>query len=128
MTVGDSSDVKEVSSLPGRGGENKTRKMSTETESLISPRQNIEEAANIENEFPPGKSKNLVDETQVPSETLETREITANSMGEQTMEEEIATNFDPFAIVENIADLTVEHLKETLLGTSEAAESHDDDG
>lgn len=119
MTVGDSSDAKEVSSVPGWGGENKTRKMSTETESLISPRQNIKEAANIENEFPPGKSTKMEHMTQVLSETLETPEITANSEEEKTMEQEIENDFDPFAIVENIADLTVEHLKETLLGTSD---------
>ena len=92
-------------------------KMSTETESLISPLENIKEAANIENEFPPGKPQNTP--TQVPSETHETQEITANSLGEETMEQEIENVFDPFAIVDNIADLTVEHLKETLLGSSE---------
>ena len=103
-------------------------KISTETESLISPQQNIKEAANIKNEFPPGKSKNMEHLTQVLSETLETQEITANSMGEKTMEHEIETNFDPFAIVENIADLTVEHLKKTLLGSSEAGRQDDTTG
>merc|ERR1719219_3041224 len=66
--------------------------------------------------------------TRVLSETLETQEITANSLGEKTMEHEIENDFDPFAIVENIADLTVEHLKETLLGSSEAEQPNDTAG
>ena len=104
-------------SLAGEN-KNKTMKMSTENESLFLPQQS--NGANIKNNFTPGKSNDKENTKEAVSEARETPEVTSN------MEGDIKVDFDPFTIVENIADLTVEHLKETLLGPSEQETQNED--
>ena len=115
LATGESYDAVSPSSWLG-GANNNKEKMSPANETLILQKQR--NSANIENEATPGAgdSKNNDTTKQPVSESPETTEITTN-----TFEEKMQNNneFDPFTIVENIADLTVEHLKETLLGSSE---------
>ena len=122
LATGESYDAVPLSSWLG-GANNNKEKMSPANETLILQKQR--NSANIENEATPGAgdSKNNDTTKQPVSESPETTEITTNTSEKIVMENN--NEFDPFTIVENIADLTVEHLKETLLGSSEQETQND---